>query len=106
MQIEAHGVLVQDVKRRNVFHGAARKLVADSGVFDAQDVELHRFRIDLTAVVEQYAFTQSEHPGSEFFVGRPALANARDDVASLIDISQASVQRRDRMRDVILRMSM
>ncbi len=106
MQIEAHRVFVQDVNRRNVFHGAARKLVADGGVFDAQDVELHRFRIDLAAVVEQHALAQTKHPGGEFFVGLPALGNTGDNIASLIDISQASVHRRDWMGDVILRMSM
>ena len=105
MQIEAHGVFVQDVNRPNIFHCATRKLVADGGVFDAQDIQLHCFRIDLTTVVKQYALAQTKYPGGEFLVGLPALGNAGDNIAVLIDISQASVHRRDWM-GVILRMSM
>jgi hypothetical protein len=56
--------------------------------------------------VKQYALAQTKYPGGEFFVGLPALGNARDNIAALIDISQASVHRCDRMGDVILRMSM
>src|SRR2546422_1258410 len=77
-----------------------------AGVFDAQDVELHRLGIDLPAVVEQHALAQPEHPGGEVLVGLPALGDARDDVALLIDIGEAGVHRRRWMRGVQLIMAM
>jgi len=75
---------------------------ADSGVFDAQEVELHRFRIDLATVVKQHAFAQSKHPGSEVFIGLPALGNTRDDVALLVEVGEAGVHRRGRIGGVQL----
>jgi hypothetical protein len=62
------------------------ELSADGRVFDAQDIQLHGLSIDLTAIVEQHALAQSEHPRGEFLVGLPALSNAGHDVALLINI--------------------
>src|SRR5262249_9105726 len=56
-----------------------------------QEVQLHRLGIDFTAVVEQHPLAQPEGPGAELLVGLPALGDAGDDVALLIDIRQAGV---------------
>src|SRR5207244_5484215 len=96
-------VLIQDVHRLDALYGTVVELSTDSRVFEAQDVQLHCFGINLAAIVEQDALAQPEHPRGEFLVGFPALSNARHDGALLVDIRQASVQRRSRMRDVILR---
>src|SRR6266481_957435 len=67
--MEPDRVLVDDLDGLDVFHHAAMPVGTDSGVFDAQEVELDGFRIDLTAVVKQHPFAQAEHPGSEVFIG-------------------------------------
>src|SRR5262249_5953398 len=101
-EIEEHGVCVEDIDGLEVFHCATVPLHADGGVFDTQDVELHRLGIDFPTVVEQHAPAQPEHPGGELLVGLPALGDARDDVTLLIDIGQASVHRRRWMGGVQL----
>src|SRR5215475_15434627 len=50
--IDADRVLVEDLDAVDIFQPAAYKVHADGGVLDAQHVELHRFRIDLAAVVK------------------------------------------------------
>ena len=55
-------VLVEDLDAVDGVQRAAQKLVADGGVFDAHDVELHRLGVDLTAVVKQHPLAQ---PGVE-----------------------------------------
>src|SRR5262249_3300043 len=68
----------------------------NSRVFHAQEIELHRFRVNLAAVVEQHVLAEPEHPGGEILVGLPALGNTRHNVALVIDIGQAVVHgRRD-----------
>src|SRR5262249_35580966 len=100
--IEPDGVLVDDLDGLDVFHHATMPVGADSGVFDAQNVELDGFRIDLAAVVKQYPFAQSEHPGSEVFIGLPALGNARDNIALLVEVGEAGVHRSGRIGGVQL----
>ena len=56
--------------------------------------------------MEQHALAQPEHPGSEVLVGLPALGDARDYVALLIDIGEAGVHRRRWMGGVQLIMAM
>ena len=85
---------------------AAKKLVADGGVFDAHEVELHRLGIELAAVVKQHALAQPEGPGGELFVGLPALGKAGHDVAPLIDIGQAVIHRGRGLVDVMLILNM
>src|SRR4029453_17486620 len=92
--VDAHGVLVEDVDTLDSFYSAPKIGVANGGVFHAQEVELHGFRVDLAAVVEQHALAQPEHPGGEFLVRLPALGNTRDNVALVIDIGQAVVHGR------------
>ena len=55
-QVETHRVLVEDIDILNSFHRATVPVAANGGVFDAQNVQLHRFRVDLAAVVKQHAF--------------------------------------------------
>src|SRR5262245_48388040 len=100
--IDAHRVLVEDLDAVDVFQPTTYKVVADSGVLDAQHVELHRLGVDLAAVVKQHALAQPEGPGAELFVGLPALGQARDEVAALVDISQAIIHRGSGMYLVVL----
>src|SRR5207245_10270325 len=89
--IDADRGLVEDLDAVDVFQPAAYKVHADGGILDAQQVELHRLGIQLTAVVKQHALAQPEGPGAELLVGLPALGQARDKMAALIDISQAII---------------
>jgi hypothetical protein len=56
IQVETHRVFVDDLGPLNSFYRPAVPIAANGGVFDMLDVELHRFRIDLTAIVKQHAF--------------------------------------------------
>src|SRR5262249_61804940 len=55
--------------------------------------------------MEQHPLAQPEDPGGEVLVGLPALSDARDDVALLIDIGEAGVHRRRWMGGVQLIMA-
>src|SRR5262249_62230428 len=55
--------------------------------------------------MEQHPLAQPEDPGGEVLVGLPALSDARDDVALLIDIGEAGVHRRRGMGGVQLIMA-
>jgi len=50
--VDAHGVLVEDVDALDSFYSAPKIVVANGGVFHAQEVELHGFSVDLAAIVE------------------------------------------------------
>ena len=91
--MDADRVLVEDLDAVDVFQPAADKIVADGGILDAQDVELYRLGVDLTAVVKEDPLAQPEGPGAELMVGLPALGEAGDDVASLVNIGQAIIDR-------------
>src|SRR5215471_17528433 len=104
--IDADRVLVEHLDAVDVFQPTAYKVHADGGVLDAQDVELHRLGVDLPAVVKQYALAQPEGPGAELLVGLPALGQAGDKAAPLIDISQAIIHRGSGMDLVVLIMPM
>jgi hypothetical protein len=51
-RIDTHRVLVEDLDTCNGVHRTTVPFTANGGVFDALDVELHGFRIDLAAVVK------------------------------------------------------
>ena len=104
--IDADRVLVEDLDAVDVFQRAAHKVAADGGVLDAQDVELHRLGVDLAAVVEEDPLAQPEGPGAELIVGLPALGEAGDKVASLVDIGQAIIDRSGGMYNMVLIMLM
>src|SRR5215475_1151157 len=106
MRIDTYRVFVEDLDRLDVFHCPTVPVAADGGIFDALDIQLHRFRIDLAAVVKQHAFAQPEHPRGELLIGLPALGNARDNVTLLIDIGQAGVHGCSWMGGVQLIMTM
>ena len=67
-RMNAYRVLVDDIDTRNGVHCATVPFGADGRVFDAQDIELHGFCVDLAAVVKQDAFAQPEQPRGEFLV--------------------------------------
>jgi hypothetical protein len=95
-QVETHRVLVEDLNCLNGFYRALVPIAANSRVFDVLDIQLHRFRVNLTTVVKQHAFAQPEHPGHEILVRLPALGDTRDNIALLIIIGQAGVHSRCR----------
>jgi hypothetical protein len=104
--MDADRIAVEDLDTLDGVHRAALPVAADGGVFDAHDVELHRFTVDFAAVVEQHALAQPEGPGGELLVGLPALGDAGDDGASLIDVSQAGIHQGGWIGDVVLIMRM
>ena len=101
--MDAHRVLVEHLDALDIFQPAADKVVgAGGGILDAQHVELHRFGVELAAVVEQHPFAQPEGPGGELLVGLPALGQAGDKLAALVDIGQAVKHGGGGMHPVVL----
>ena len=56
--------------------------------------------------MEQHALAQAEGPRGELLGGFPTLREARDDVALMIDISQAGIYHAGGMGNVLLIMTM
>jgi hypothetical protein len=104
--VDADGVPVEDLDAVDVFQPAAYEVVAGGGVLDAEHVELHRLGVKLAAVVKQHALAQPEGPGGELLVGLPALGQAGDEVAPLVDIGQAVIHGGSGMYLVVLIMPM
>ncbi len=61
-QVEADGVLIQDIDALNVVDDAAPSDLGLGG-FEPQKVLPHTMRIDLSAVVKEHASAQPEGPG-------------------------------------------
>src|SRR5262245_58758375 len=104
--MDADRVLVEDIDAVDVFQRAAQKVVADGGVLDTQDVELHRLGVDLPAVVKEHPLAQAEGPGAELLVRLPALGQAGADGAPLIDIGQTVIHLGGGMHDLVPIISM
>ena len=102
IQVQAYRVLVEDLGPLNSFDRAPVPIATNGGVFDVLDVQLHCFRIDLAAIVEQHALAQPKCPGGELLIGLPTHGDARDNVALLVIIGQASIHRRPWGRGVQL----
>ena len=90
--MDADRVFVEGLDAVHIFQPTAYKVVgADGGVLDAQDVELHRLGVELPTIVKEHPLAQPKRPGGELLVGLPALGQAGDKVAPLVDIGQAII---------------